>query len=159
MHKPPTPKTVRLTVSDVPAGLATGGSALWSDITDSHELDAVQLVQLLEACRTKDRLDEFDEIIHGRGVLELMRFRILGQFDSDDGTHLTVNVKFDNVISTANTTANLMKQLLAALRLPDEVSGRRPQFRGPRGSQKPSVAGGKAAPVSSLERARAAKLS
>lgn len=144
-------------MTTVPTGLASGGSALWADITGSHELDATQRVQLLEACRAKDRLDEFDEIVHGRGVLQLMQFRVLGQYDDgDDGKHLTVDVKFDNVITTANATANLMKQLLAALRLPDEASGKRPQFRGPRGAQSPSVAGGK---VSSLDRARVAKSS
>jgi len=141
-----------------PNGLAAGGRALWDAITGDHELDPVQIAQLTEACRTKDRLDEFDSIIHGKGVLELMRFRVLGQYhqDAEGDGHLTVEVKFDNVISTANATANLLKQLLAALRLPDETSGKRPQFRGPRGAQKPTVPGG-AGKVSSLERARAAK--
>lgn len=140
-----------------PAGLGAGGRALWKAITDVHELDPVQLVQLTEACRTKDRLDEFDSVIHGKGVLELMRFRVLGQHEDDAGdSHLTVEVKFDNVISTANTTANLLKQLLAALRLPDEATGKKPQFRGPRGAQAPTVPGGKGK-VSSLDRARAAK--
>ena len=40
-----------------------------------------------------------------------------------------------------NATANQMKQMLAALRLPDQ-DGRRPQYRGARGSQAPSVPGG-----------------
>jgi hypothetical protein len=111
-----------------PDGLRSGGLMLWSAIVDEHELDAGQLVQLEEACRAKDRCDFLDS-------------RLQESMDSA-------------VLKDANATANLMKQLLAALRLPDPVSGKRPQFRGPRGAQKPSLVGGK---VSSLDRARAAK--
>ena len=138
----------------IPEGLETGGRALWSAIEDEHELDATQLVQLEEACRAKDRLDAFDSIIQGKGVLELMKFRVQG-LSGDDDRHMTVEVKFDSVITNANATANLMKQLLAALRLPDPQTGKKPQYRGARGAQKPTVPGG--ARVSSLERARAAK--
>lgn len=133
----------------VPAGLGLGGSALWVAITGDAELDAPQLVQLTEACRAKDRLDKLDELLRG---------------DVDTWTRLVVDIQSDGqvyelrmtqALTQANATANLMKQLLAALRLPDE-SGKRPQFRGARGAQKPSVPGGK---VSSLDRARAAKSS
>lgn len=143
-HEPATP----------PEGLAPGGLALWSSITANHDLDPVQLVQLTEACRQKDRLDEMDRIIHGKGVLNLMQFRVGDIFDVDSDRKVTVSVKFDAIIDRANTTANAMKQLLAALRLPDLQTGKKPQFRGPRGSQMPTVPGGK---VSSLDRARAAK--
>ena len=135
-----------------PTGLASGGRTLWRAICEAHEdLDPTQLVQLEEACRAKDRLDELDSIIHGKGVLNLMRFRLHESFD-EDSVYALVEVKFDNVIATANATANLMKQLLAALRLPDAQTGKRPQFRGPRGAQKPTIPGG-AGKVSSLERA------
>jgi hypothetical protein len=62
-------------------------------------------------------------------------------------------LKIDAALAQANSTANLMKQLLAAMRLPDEQSGRRPQKRGARGVYKT----GAPAKVSSLDRARAAK--
>ena len=133
-----------------PAGLATGGSGLWSAITEAHpDLDAVQLVQLEEACRAKDRLDKLDSLLRA---------------DVDTWAKLVVDVNSDGQIfelrvtqalAQANSTANLMKQLLAALRLPDE-SGRKPQYRGPRGAYTPN-APAKAGKVSSLERARAAK--
>lgn len=111
---------------DAPDGLFKGGTALWQAITDEHELSAAQVVQLTEACRAKDRLDVLDGMLR-EGVES-------------------------QVLKDANATANLMKQLIAALRLPDPVTGKTPQFRGPRGAQKPTVAGGK---VSSLDRARA----
>ena len=140
-----------------PAGLGPGGRALWSGIIEEHDLDIVQVVQLTEACRMKDRLDEMDSIIHGEGVLNLLRFRldVAGTLEDPDAT---VTVKFDAVLERANATANAMKQLLAAMRLPDADSGKRPQRRGgARGAQQPTIPGGKAGTVSSIERARERK--
>lgn len=149
-----TTSTTKHTPARAPSGLGKGGRALWRSIAGDHDLDVMQRVQLEEACRAKDRLDEFDSIIHGKGVLDLMRFRVQGLSGESDERHMTVEVKFDNVITTANATANLMKQLLAAMRLPDAATGKKPQFRGARGAQRPTVPGGN---VSSLDRARAAK--
>lgn len=115
-------------MNQAPNGLGPGGVALWASITADHELDGVQLVQLEEACRAKDRCDR-------------LAFLLNKEHDS-------------RLQADANTTANLLKQLLAALRLPDPQTGKRPQYRGPRGAQKPTVAGGK---VSSIDRARARK--
>lgn len=133
-------------MTDVPEGLSSGGRALWDAITDDHELDAAQLVQLTEACRAKDRLDKLDLLL--RGDIDTWSVLVHKTLTED------YELKIDKALTDANATANLMKQLLAALRLPDEASGKRPQYRGPRGAQKPTVPGGK---VSSLERARAAK--
>lgn len=131
----------------VPAGLASGGRSLWLAIDDAHELDAAQLVQLTEACRAKDRLDKLDELLRG----DVSCWAEVVDYD-DKPSVLVINSALDK----ANTTANLLKQLLAALRLPDELTGKKPQYRGPRGANAPKVPGGK---VSSLDRARAAKSS
>lgn len=131
-----------------PRGLAAGGRALWRAVTKDHQLNASQLVQLEEACRAKDRLDRLDALLRG-DVDTWTSIRLPVR----DGEVLELHVH--QALAQANATANLLKQLLAALRLPDEVTGRRPQARGgARGAYKPS--GGK---VSSLERARAAKSS
>lgn len=127
-----------------PAGLSAGGRALWRDITGDRELDAVQKVQLTEACRAKDRLDRLDAVLSGDTDTWMT---IVG--DDVEGFELKISA----ALTQANATANLMKQLLAALRLPDEATGKKPQYRGARGAQKPTVPGG----VSSLDRARAAK--
>jgi len=110
--------------------LGLGGRSLWDDINAAHsDLDAGQKVQLLEACRAKDRCDDLNVMILGR----------------PDG--------WEKLLDKANTTATLMKQMLAAMRLPDGVTGKKPQVRGTaRGSQRPTIPGGT---VSSLERARA----
>lgn len=132
----------------VPAELAAGGRALWRAVVDAHDLDAAQLVQLQEACRAKDRLDKLDQLMRGEGDLWVRVAR-------DARNEGCAEIKFDGVLSAANNTANLMKQLLTALRLPDEATGKRPQYRGPRGAQKPSVPGGKGS-VTALDRFRAA---
>ena len=136
----------------IPPGLGAGGRALWRDIVKAHDgLDAVQLVQLQEACRAKDRLDKLDEIL--RGEVEVWTTLVESSQNPD-----AAEVKIDGALQQANATANLMKQLLAAMRLADPETGKKPQYRGPRGAQAPSVprSGGK---VSSLDRARAAKSS
>lgn len=128
----------------MPSSLGPGGRALWTGITDDHELDAAQVAQLTEACRMKDRCDQLDAVLRG----DVATWTDI--VTDSDGT--PVSLRVDAALSKANETANGMKQLIAALRLPDEATGKRPQRRGPRGAQKPTVAGGK---VSSIERARA----
>jgi hypothetical protein len=123
-----------------PSGLSAGGRRLWREVVEAHQLDITQLVMLEEACRAKDRLDELARIIEGKGVLELMHFRIPHAFIPGLNGEVTVEVKFDQVINQANATANGMKQLLAALRLPD-AEGKRPQQRG--GARGAYVNGGK----------------
>lgn len=133
-----------------PAGLGTGGRWLWKAITDDHDLDAAQVVQLTEACRAKDRLDQLDRLLR-RDVDVWMEIVV---YDDVRPAVLVINA----ALSKANDTANLMKQLLAALRLPDE-HGKKPQRHGLRGAQAPTVPGGRGKVVSSLDRARAARSS
>lgn len=128
-----------------PTGLGSGGRSLWREITGEHDLDAMQVAQLTEACRMKDRLDRLDELLRG-DVDAWAEIAV-----SNDGE--PISLRIDSAVKLANETANTMKQLLAALRLPD-AQGKRPQQRGPRGAQAPTVPGGN---VSSLERARQAK--
>jgi len=99
--------------------------------------------ELIEKLSTLDRLDELL-----RGDVDTW-CRLTHRTQTDD-----YELKVDAALSAANTTANLMKQLLAALRLPDERTGKRPQYRGARGVQVPATPGGR---VSSLDRARRAK--
>ena len=134
---------------DRPEGLGTGGAALWDSIADAHELDAMQVVQLTEACRMKDRLDKLDRLLRG----DVSAWAEIVDRDGSPSA-LVINGALDK----ANTTANTMKQLLAALRLPD-AAGSRPQQRGgARGAYGAQTPGGKdSAKVSSLDRARARK--
>ena len=118
-----------------PAGLLSGGAALWDAITETHDLDAPQLVQLTEACRAKDRLDKLDALLRG-DVGTWAEVYI-------DSGGTPVSLRIDAALGKANETANLLKQLLAAMRLPD-ASGARPQQRGgARGAYGAQTPGGK----------------
>lgn len=131
-----------------PSGLSSGGVQLWRRITADHDLDALQEVTLLEACRAKDRLDKLDDLLRGDGETWM---KLVHDTRTED-----YELKIDDALGKANTTANLLKQLLAALRLPDELTGKKPQQRGGgRGSYAPTAKTG--SKVSSLDRARAAK--
>ena len=113
-----------------PPGLGSGGSELWTGVAEGGPLDAVQLVNLLEACRQKDRLDKLDGLLRGEVTLWARL------------THRTMTEDYELVIdkgfAAALAAANQMKQHLAALRLPDSW-GDRPQKRGAaRGAYAPS---------------------
>ena len=130
----------------MPKSFAPGGQRLWDAITEKHELDEAQRVQLVEACRMKDRLDQLDLLLRGDVSTWVSIHELEGR-----PSVLVVNA----ALAQANTTANAMKQLLAAMRLPDE-SGKRPQQRGgARGAYGVQTPGGAdVGSVSSLERAR-----
>lgn len=126
-----------------PNDFAGGGSRLWDNVTEAHDLDAVQLVQLEEACRLKDRLDQLDRVLRGDGDVWV---KITEDRDGD------ISIKVDSALVEARQQATVFKQMLAALRLPDEVSGKRPQRRG--GARGAYTKAGKGGKVSSLEAAR-----
>lgn len=130
----------------MPARLGSRGAALWASVTESHTLAAPELEILTEACRCADRLERLDQQLTGDDMawLDLERMR------SDEHEY---RVTVDAALSEARQQQNILKQLIASLRLPDEATGKKPQHRGARGSYAPKAASG----VSSLDRARAAK--
>jgi uncharacterized protein YaaQ len=115
-----------------PDGLGKGGAALWRAVTDDHTLDATQRVQLEEACRAKDRCDKLDGLL--QADVDTWASLVL---DINSGGQV-FELRITQALAQANATANLMKQLLAALRLPDEATGKRPQVRAARGAYKPT---------------------
>lgn len=91
-------------------GLGERGAELWNALK-TGEVARDSLV--LEAARTADRLNELDNIIQGKGVLDLMQFRL--EFPEDDGEPFSVEVKFQNVLSEVRqqqtTFANLIDKI------------------------------------------------
>lgn len=75
----------------------------------SKGADAATLVLLEEAARTADRLDDLDRVIAGKGVLQLLRFRL-----SDDEGRVA-EVKFDAVLGEARQQASVLRQMLVTL--------------------------------------------
>lgn len=130
-----------------PLTLGERGQGLWDAVTASHTLSPEQHVTLTEACRCVDRLERLDELL--RGETEVWA-RLLHDPRTEDYV-----LRIDSALAEARQQQNVLKQLLTALRLPDAVSGKKPQYRGARGAYAPSAPRG----VSSLDRARAAKTS
>lgn len=132
----------------MPARLGPRGAALWVSVTDVHTLAAPELEILTEACRCADRLERLDQHLHDEDMswLDVEKLR-------SDGA--TFRVTVDAALSEARQQQNILKQLIASLRLPDEATGKKPQHRGARGSYAPKAGSG----VSSLDRARAARTS
>lgn len=124
-----------------PAGLSAGGRKLWESLLSQDASLAEDLnparQMAVEACRTKDRLDLLDEVCRTEPVM----------LDNGKGQPVAHPAWVE-----ARQQGNALKQLIVALRLPDKATGKRPQVQ--RGS---SPVRGAGAPVSSLDRARAAK--
>lgn len=96
-------------------GLGERGKALWESL--GHESPATaEGAMALEAARLVDRLEELDSIIQGKGVLELMQFRVLdAHMGDEDEKRLHVEVKFNNVLAEARQQQNVLRQMLATL--------------------------------------------
>lgn len=98
---------------DVPAGLGERGLAVWEAMSGT---DVPRNALVLEAARLADRLDELDNIIQGKGVLNLMQFRVLNREVGDDGElDINVEVKFQNVFSEARQQAIAFATILSKL--------------------------------------------
>lgn len=123
-------------MSKTPAGLGPRGRRLWQNMLaqDSALEDESEPRRevALTACRTADRLER----------LEAMAADTEPVIEGKAGpmTH--------PVFAEVRQQSALLARLVAALRLPDEATGKRPQRRQVRGVQQPSN-------VSSLDRARA----
>lgn len=102
---------------DVPAGLGERGLSLWEAMATG---DVPRDALVLEAARLADRLDELDNIIQGKGVLNLMQFR-LHMEGSEDGEY-NVEVKFQHVFSEARQQATAFAGILAKLQPADSKS-------------------------------------
>lgn len=124
-------------IPEPPVGLDERGSHLWVSLHEAQVFSPVERELVLEACRVADRLERLEDICSSVDPV----------VETDKGGLIT-----HPAFAESRQQQNLLKQLIAALRLPDEASGKRPQQRGgARGAYKPS---GKLASVSSLERAR-----
>ena len=95
------------------AALGERGQVLWRALGRDEDSAAGALA--LEACRIADRLEELNEIIAGRGVLDLLRFRLSPGWWDDDGQHVQVRVEFSNPMGEARQQALALKAHLERL--------------------------------------------
>ena len=99
---------------DEPAGLGERGSSIFQSMAAGVS-DPGRLALITEAARTADRLDELDNIIQGKGVLDLMQFRVLSNEVVDSGQAIEVEVKFNAPLAEARQQAAALSGLLKAL--------------------------------------------
>jgi hypothetical protein len=129
-------------VSEVPDPqgiLEDRGLRLWTSIHEQHpNISDAEREVALEACRVADRLERLDAICRRESPV----------IETDKGLPIT-----HPAFAEARQQQNLLKQLVASLRMPEPATGKRPQVRSARGVQQPKGAGS----VSSLDRARAAR--
>lgn len=104
-----------MSVPAAPRGLSAGGRALWRSLA-TVSMSTAERAVLLEACRTKDRLDDMDSIIKGKGLLELLHLRRLDKAgDGSEEAPVVIFLKFDDVVGKANTLAGTLSRLLRSL--------------------------------------------
>jgi hypothetical protein len=103
-----------------------------------EDLDNPVRETALTTCRTADRVEQ----------LEKLAMTVEPVIEGRTGPMV------HPVLAEVRQQAALLARLVAALRLPDEASGKRPQHRQLRGVQQPAGLGGAPSKVSSLDRAR-----
>ena len=115
------------------------GKRLWASMLTQHPgMSEAEREVALEACRVADRLERLDRVCRvSEPVIE-----------TDKGGLIT-----HPAFAEARQQANLLKQLVASLRLPEPASGRRPQARPGGGVNQPKGSG----TVTALEKLRRAQ--
>lgn len=137
-----------------PKNLGTRGRKMWRDVAATQTLDATQKILLEEACRTADRLEKLDEKLRGDAdSWAHLRTRAESMVHTEDGVEATIDLVIDGALTEARQQQNILKQLVAALRLEDAATGKKPQARGgARGSYAPRKDGAPAKVVALADR-------
>lgn len=79
-------------------------------------MDSASGVLALEACRAADRLEDLDAVVRGKGVVELLTFRLQHHFDDEAGDrNIVVKVEFGQVLAEARQQQAGLKALLESL--------------------------------------------
>ena len=140
-----------------PKNLGTRGRKLWRDVAATQTLDPSQRILLEEACRTADRLEKLDEKLRGDAdSWAHLRTRAESMVYTEDGVEATIDLVVDGALTEARQQQNIFKQLIAAIRLEDAATGKKPQARGgSRGAYAPRKDGAAAKVVSLSDRFRA----
>lgn len=108
-----------------PTGLGDRGARLWEHLSTG---DPARDALALEAARLADRLDELDQIIQGKGVLNLMQFRLEG-LPEGKGEPYAVEVKFQSVLTEARQQQTALATVLGKIDTPpakDKATPTRP---------------------------------
>lgn len=97
------------------SGLASRGQAIFLSLTGDKDVPAELEALALETARMADRLEQLNDVIQGKGVLDLMRFRL--QSAVDDAGVVLVEMKVDGVISEARQMQVSFERMVKASRV------------------------------------------
>lgn len=104
-----------MSVPTPPSTLSDRGCKLWVSIHEQHpEMNDIEREVALEACRVVDRLEWLDEVCRSE----------MPTVEGKQGPMA------NPAYAEARQQQNLLKMLVASLRIPDADSGKRPQQRG-----------------------------
>jgi hypothetical protein len=100
---------------DTPPGLHRRGKLLWQDLGCKVGTAVGELA--LEICRSADRLDELDRVVAGKGVLQLMQFRLDDiDWDGAGDQHVHIKVSIQGVLTEARLQQATFKELVKEFR-------------------------------------------
>lgn len=120
------------------AGLRPRGLALWQQL--GVELDSPAGTIALEACRAVDRLDELDKVIAGKGVLNLLMFRLRTDLEDlvadPSATEVRVKIEMAGILTETRGQQSNLASLLGALGV--SKNGAKPAAPTPTGPAQPS---------------------
>ena len=101
----------------VPPGLGETGSAIYLSKAAGVS-DPAALALIKEAARCADRLDDLDEVIQGKGVLDLLMARVLHDDIHKNGDHhMHIKLSFGSTIAEARQQQLRLTTLLNAVSL------------------------------------------
>lgn len=105
------------------SGLGLRGDAVFRALVGEGDAPADVEALALETARAADRLEDLDAIIAGKGVLNLMRFRLNESWGEEGDRTVKVEVKFDHVLAEARQTQLAFERLVKACRAQGADSG------------------------------------
>lgn len=97
--------------------LGERGTAVYAALTAASDVSADLEALVIETARTADRLEELDSVIAGKGVLDLMRFRLNESWGEEGDRTVKVEVKFDHVLAEARQMQLAFERLVKACRV------------------------------------------
>lgn len=87
------------------------GAKLLKELTAAKQYNPAEMVMVEEICRMADRLEQLNGIIAGKGVINLMHLRHMG----DDESEITMTV--DGVLAECRQLQLAFQRVAAALKL------------------------------------------
>lgn len=94
--------------------LGARGAQLRVDLLATKEYNAGELVLVEEACRMADRLEQFNDMITTKGLVDLMHFR---RMDEGVNEEAVIKVTVDGVLAESRQLQLAFQRIIGALKI------------------------------------------